>query len=60
MKKIMSILLSLVLVLGFTSPTSASFIAVDGESNIGTELETQAKKVARIQAEVLSGNITND
>lgn len=53
MKKFVSIVLTLVLVLGIAIPASASQIT------IGT-IETEAQKLARVQAEVLSGNITND
>ena len=53
MKKFVSIVLTLVLVLGIAIPASASQIT------IGT-IETEEQKLARVQAEVLSGNITND
>ena len=53
MKKFVSIVLTLVLVLGITIPASASQIT------IGT-IETEEQKLARVQAEVLSGNITNE
>ena len=53
MKKFVSIVLTLVLVLGIAIPASASQIT------IGT-IETEEQKLARVQAEVLSGNITNE
>ena len=53
MKKYVSIVLTLVLVLGIAIPASASQIT------IGT-IETEDQKLARVQAEVLSGNITNE
>lgn len=56
MKKTTSIFLSLMLLLGIAIPASAS--------NIGTvteiPVETEAEKISRVQAEILSGNITND
>lgn len=56
MKKFVSIVLTLVLVLGIAIPASATYI---GEITTGP-METDAEKLARVQAEVLSGNITND
>lgn len=56
MKKLISIFLSLVLMLGITVPASAAGI---GPITTGP-IETDAEKLARVQAEVLSGNISND
>ena len=56
MKKFVSVLLTLVLALSLAIPASAIEI---GNVSAGP-IETETEKLARVQAEVLSGNITND
>lgn len=56
MKRFVSIFLTIVLALGIAIPASAAGIG----NIIAGPIETDAEKVARVQAEVLSGNITNN
>ena len=56
MKKFTSIFMAIVLVLGIAIPASAAGIG----DIIAGPIETEAEKIARVQAEVLSGNITNE
>lgn len=56
MKKFVSLLLVCLLMLGCTCTVWATEL----DRIVETEMETEAEKVARVRAEVLSGNITND
>lgn len=56
MKKLTSIFMAIVLVLGIAIPASAAGIG----DIIAGPIETEVEKIARVKAEVLSGNITNE
>ena len=56
MKKLTSIFMAIVLVLSIAIPASAAGVG----DIIAGPIETEVEKIARVKAEVLSGNITNE